>query len=167
MLTKNGAYNIMKNMVCRQQSDSTFEMRDISGNLVGVTGYASFSWDRFQAGTSSGMKLIVGVGNTPASYNDYCLDETEIGGVDIDTLISTANGSITVDNMGQYNITATFTNMSSQTIDIQEIGLVAYGSGNIMTNTWVLMARSVIPKKTLAPSDNVTITYTVSPINLG
>ena len=166
MLTKNGAYNIMKNMVCRQQSDTSFEMKNLSGNLIGVTGYASFNWDRFQEGSSSGMKLIVGVGNTPPTYGDYCLDKTEIDGVSIDTLISTANGAITVDNMGQYNITATFTNMSSQTIDIQEIGLVAYGSGNAIMNTWVLMARSVVPKKTLQPSDNVTITYTVSPINL-
>ena len=166
MLTKNGAYNIMKNMVCRQQSDSTFEMKNLAGDNIGITGYAAFSWDRFQQGSSAGMKLIVGVGNTPPTYDDYCLDETEIGGVDIDTLISTSNGTITVDNMGQYNITATFTNMSSQTIDIEEIGLVAYGSGSTMTNTWVLMARSVIPKKTLQPGDNVTITYTVSPINL-
>lgn len=166
MLTKNGAYNIMKNMVCRAQSDLTFTMRNLDGNPIGITGYASFDWKTFQQGTSSGVKLVVGVGNTPATYNDYCLDETEIGGVDIDTLISTANGTITVDNMGQYNITATFTNMSSQTIEIQEIGLIAYGSGSTMTNAWVLMARSVIPKKTLAPSDNVTITYTISPLQI-
>lgn len=166
MLTKNGAYNIMENMVCRHQSDSSFEMKNVDGNVIGVTGYASFSWDRFQEGSSAGMKLVVGVGNTPPTYNDYCLDETEIGGVNIDTLISTANGAITVDNMGQYNITATFTNMSSQPIDIQEMGLVAYGSGNRITNTWVLMARSVVPKKTLQPSDNVTLTYTISPLQI-
>lgn len=163
MLTKYGSYNIMKNMVCRQQSDSSINYLDIDGNSVGSVGYATFVWNAFQTGTTAGMKLMVGTGDTPPTYDDYCLENREIGGVDIDTLISTANGSVTVDGLGQYSITATFTNLSQQTIDINEIGLVAISSNSTYR---VLMARSVIPKKTLEPSDSVTLTYTISPLTI-
>ena len=167
MVTKNGSLIMNKCMVgATQLAIGDLKDLDGNGNTSAVSG-ATFIFTRFKTveSGSAGMKIIVGVGDTEPTFNDYCLDETEVGGVDINTLISTANSGIIFDEYGQYHITGTFTNISNQNVTLKEIGVVACtGSGTDYYE--VLVARSVIPAKTLAPSDAVTLTYTIAPLQI-
>lgn len=167
MVTKNGSLIMNKCNVGNLQI-GVGELKTLSGNTnIAVVSRATYNFTEFQTSgmASAGMKIIIGVGDTEPTFNDYCLDETEVGGVDISTLISTANSGISFDEYGQYHIAGTFTNISNQNVTLREIGVVACrGSGANYDE--ILIARSVIPAKTLAPSDAVTLTYTISPLQI-
>lgn len=164
MITKNGSLYINKTCLCRVSGNTGFV--DINGNAVTTSmSGSSFNFNTFYTGSSAGMEVQVGVGDTAPSFNDYKLAEREINGVDISTLIHTSNGGINVDELGQYSVSATFTNVSSQSVDIKEVGIVAYtgfGSGQVIC----LVSRDIIPTKTLAPSESVSLTVQLSPLTI-
>lgn len=165
MVTKNGSL-IMNKCFAGGIQLAIGDLKDLDGNgNPAAIARNTFIFTSFYGGSAAGMKILIGVGDTEPTFNDYCLDETEVGGVDINTLISTANSGISYDEYGQYHITGTFTNISNQNVTLKEIGVVACnGAGT--SHCEVLIARSVIPAKTLAPSDAVTLTYTISPLQI-
>ena len=157
MITKNGSI-LLVNLYWGNITTPANTYRDINGNLWNNT--VSTSVVRINLfDPSRGISVMVGTGDSTPSFNDYALDSTDVGGVDINTLVSITNGTITFDGMGQYNITFTITNTSNQDVTIKEVGIIENGSSGALK---MMIARNVIPAKTLAPSDTVTFTYTLS-----
>lgn len=160
MVTKNGAI-LMCNLYWSGSNIPANTFVDTNGDLWNNS--VSSSVVRLNDFNSArGIEVGVGVGDTTPTFNDYALADTDVGGVDISTLLTITNGTITFDSMGQYNITVTVTNTSNQNVTIKEVGVFENASSGALK---MLIARNVIPAKTLAPTDSVTFTYTISPFS--
>ena len=107
--------------------------------------------------STGGMVMNLGVGSAEPSASDYYLDETEIDGVDVNTVVtcqSTNPWSPTILDNGNIAYTYTFVNTGSDAITITEIGL-----SFLCTTGKFLVGRKLIPPRTIQPSESVTFTY--------
>lgn len=115
------------------------------------------------AGNMTGMIMMLGVGITPATAADYCLAETEIDGVDINTFIQclhpigTENWSATQTENGSFVYSFSFVNDSDKTVAVTEIGLYF-----LHTSGKYLCGRCVIPARVVTPGENFTLSYNLN-----
>ena len=111
--------------------------------------------------SSSAYGVKLGTGVTPATFNDYTLENVIIEG------LSVANQESILLNAESDNssVSATYSikNISSEPINISEIGLFnrAYVDGST-TRKLVLLERTVLEEPiTIAPGQTKQITYTI------
>ena len=112
------------------------------------------------ATSDSCMVMNLGVGTAQPSASDYWLDETEIGGVDVNTVVKCARAqgtdtwSPSILSNGNIAYTYVFRNNGNADVTITEIGLsfaCMYGK--------FLVGRCLIPPRTIQPNETVTFTY--------
>lgn len=115
------------------------------------------------AGNMTGMIMVLGVGTTPASAADYCLAETKIDGVDINTFIKclhpigSETWSATQADNGSFVYSFSFVNDSDKTVAVTEIGLYFLHTGGKY-----LCGRCVIPARVVMPGENFTLSYNLN-----
>ena len=167
MITTNGAKIITYNKIIVTNTPS---MTKTDGTTVeyltgGSASYAfkRCSWKNTDDATTSsrydGMVMNLGVGSAEPSASDYWLDETEISGTDINTIITcsypgsdTWNAAI-LDN-GNIAFTYVFRNTGSDAITVTEIG-ISY----VCSAGKYLVGRKLIAPRTIQPGETVTFTY--------
>lgn len=136
-------------------------IRDINGdwNSSGITvndTNAVFNAYRPTGSTAnvSGVTMICGEGTTAVSANDYQLgnafDDTEF----------TSTGSINFSN-GKLTITATFINISGMDKTITEIGVIFHWKFSGSVSNDYLVARVLVPSRTVGAGETATFTYEV------
>ncbi len=167
MITTNGAKIITYNKI---NTSNTTSMTKTDGTTVeyltgGSATYAfrRCSWkntvDVTSATSENGMVMNLGVGSAEPSASDYWLDETEISGTDINTIITcsypgsdTWNAAV-LDN-GNIAFTYVFRNTGSDAITVTEIGL-----SYVCPAGKYLVGRKLIAPRTIQPGETVTFTY--------
>ena len=117
--------------------------------------------------SNTGVTMYLGLGNTPPTVNDYWLDETEVGGVNINSIIKYRSSTIGEGANGAVTYTFTFLNTSSDTsYTIKEIGLAIVPSNNSSdprNGRCILIARKLITPRSVQPQETISFTYTISP----
>lgn len=115
---------------------------------------------------SNNIGIYVGSGNTPASENDYCLENKITQGLKGSLTIDTTDQNLDENGVLQNYILITLTNTSNETITISEIGMVtkAYAATNFNASSAnehsFLLDRTVLTTPlTLAPNESGLISY--------
>ena len=167
MLVLNGG-NFMAHRVGNSQSSGMpiNTVRNINGdwNSTGITTNdtnAVFSAYRPTGSTanSSGVTMICGSGTSAVSKTDYQLgnafDDTEF----------TSTGSINFTG-GKLTITGTFVNVSGTDKTITEIGIIFHWKFSSSVSNDYLVARVLVPSRTVSAGGTATFTYEVDFTNV-
>ena len=114
--------------------------------------------DSVSSASTGGMVMNLGVGSAEPAASDYYLDETEIDGVDVNTLVTCQSSSNTwnptaLDN-GNLAFTYVFRNVGSNAVTVTEMGL-----SFVCTTGKFLVGRKLIAPRTIQPGETVTFTY--------
>lgn len=107
-----------------------------------------------ESGSSGGVWLKAGSGNTAPTINDYDLANPY---TDVDV---TSTGSLN-DANGKITVTGTLLNQTGQEITINEIGVFfhMYVSSSISYNC--MIARVLVPTRTVGAGESATFTYEI------
>ena len=165
MITTNGAKIITYNKISGSSApdlvltDGTTQTATVSATASAFRKCGYNNTASTLATSDSCMVMNLGVGNAPERSSDYWLDETEVDGVDVNTLIECARPqgdtwSPVILNNGDVVYTYTFRNTSNRSITITELGLsfaCMYGK--------ILCGRHLIPPRTIQPNETVTFSY--------
>lgn len=167
MIVLNGG-NFMAHRIGNSQSGGMpiNSMRDVNGdwNSSGLTvndTNAIFNAYRPTGSTSniSGVTMVCGEGTSAVSETDYQLgnafDDTEF----------TSTGSLNFSN-GKLTITATFINVSGMDKTITEIGVIFHWKISSSVAYNYLVARVLVPSRTVSAGDTATFTYEVDFTNV-
>ena len=103
------------------------------------------------------MVMNIGVGDTTPTASDYWLDDTSVGGTDVNTIIECRGSSIwtpTILDNGNLAYTFEFHNTSNNTIAIKELGL-----SFLCTAGKFLVGRKVIEPYYVIPNEVFLLTY--------
>lgn len=168
MITNNGA-QILMNVSVGEKAIADCSLYDEDGNVIANIGTGQYAFSRctkyntihnVSSSSYSGTTMIVGVGDAAENVNDYWLEETEINGVDVNTIITLQSVSSvwypTFTSSGKGVYTFSFRNEGNTSIIIKEIGLIY-----VNTNSRVLLARRTITPRTVAPNETVTFNYEI------
>lgn len=104
-----------------------------------------------------GACMILGVGDAEPQKTDYFLDETEVDGVDISEAIPCVSARKSITPNGNTVFTATYQNTSNRAYTIKEIGIIQ----QTYTSAVYLVARTLIPPRTIQPNETVTFSYVI------
>ena len=104
-----------------------------------------------------GACMILGVGDAEPQKTDYFLDETEVDGVDISEAVPCISANKSITSNGNIVFTATYQNTSNNAYTIKEIGIIQ----QTYTAAVYLVARTLIPPRTIQPNETVTFSYVV------
>lgn len=167
MITTNGAKIITytKIMVTNTTSMTKTDGTTVEYLTGGSATYAfrRCSWKNIDDATTSsrydGMVMNLGVGSAEPSASDYWLDKTEIGGTDINTIITCSypgsdNWNASILDNGNIAYTYVFHNTGSDAITVTEIGL-----SYVCSAGKYLVGRKLIAPRTIQPDEAVTFTY--------
>ena len=164
MLTNN-FYNVFK--VCMEGTTLINGAQTRDGSTKNIYpssyGYASLlsgfrNSSRYVVGSTYGTGWAFGTGSTPPTLNDYNLSGDLITTVSV--VANTVNGSIT-DGKYRFIIAATVSNSGTDTIVINELGIVASVYHDSSGSVPCLLDRTVLDTPlTLAPGEQGVITYT-------
>ena len=168
MITNNGAQMLSKvRLGGRPISECTFYDED--GSIIASLTQAQYAYSRctknnttrtVSSSSYEGTTMIVGLGNAAENVNDYWLEETEIEGTDVNTIITLQSAQNTwlptITSSGKIVFTFSFRNESSASITIKEIGLV-------YVNTYgrILLARRTITPRVIEANETVTFNYEI------
>lgn len=108
-----------------------------------------------------GIKMRLGVGTTAPAISDYDLANRLVDGVDINTIVTCSSISMSATSNGAIIYTAVFANTGSASYVIREIGLFVSPSGAGGT---ALLARKIIPARTIPAGASVTFSYEINPL---
>ena len=163
MITKAGSKILSTQILNDQQLYIHIgEIKAMDGTLNQEVYYAS-STSKFSivrsdnvSGTNYGMIALLGVGDTPVTPDDYCLDEMNVGNVDVNTIIqcSAVFTRPTVTARG-ISYVFTFVNTGNTAITIKEMCLAMRFSGSVK----YMIARKVIPPRTIQANETATFSY--------
>jgi hypothetical protein len=165
MITTNGAKIITYNKIIGSSApdlvltDGTAQTATVSATTQAFRRCGYNNTAGTLATSDSCMVMNLGVGTAQPSTSDYWLDETEVDGVDVNTLIECARPqgdtwSPVVLNNGDIVYTYSFLNTSNRSITITELGLsfaCMYGK--------ILCGRHLIPARVIEPGETVTFSY--------
>lgn len=172
MITKNGSQLLTKQVVMGATTGITYVDID---NVEVTQGYGSYAYafknciknnltypiSSSFVNDAQGMCLNLGVGDTTETFNDYTLDEMEINGVDVNTIVtcqySTYKWSASTTDNGSVVMTFTFQNTGADSVTIKELGLFYVNKA-----MKILCARKVIPPRTILPNETVTFAFEIS-----
>jgi hypothetical protein len=145
-----------------------------SGNIynIGVLGPYINLYDTFGANALAGdhsYGIVVGSGTTANSTSTYALASLITNGTGTGQLQYGAMSISTVSVSGNtmsFNLSRTFTNGSSGTVNVNEIGIYNRNgglSGSTVSYTYFASARDVLSAtQAVAPNNSLTVTYTIS-----
>lgn len=146
MITTNGV-NILLAMILKGNV-AVDSVTDITGaQNASAISYSALSFAKM-LGTSSGVKMYFGASDKAESPDDYVLD---------DPVISSTNGTCGK-SADKWFVTTTFTNNGSDPLTIKEIGVTAGLQSN---SKEYLIARKVVPARTVAVGETATFTFTL------
>lgn len=168
MITKNGRLLLINQRVLGITTGITYI--DIDGVEKTSPGNASYAYKNCirdnltypipssMIDSSQGMCLDLGVGDAAETADDYTLDNMEVGGVDVNTIVTCQYSSYKWDafatDAGTLVMQYTFRNTGSAPITVKELGLFY-----VNKTMKILCARKVIPPRTIQPSETVTFAY--------
>lgn len=109
------------------------------------------------SGSSKGVIALVGVGDTPVTAEDYRLDEMYVNNVDVNTIVQCTSGQFPQTTTRGISYQYQFTNTGSSAITIREICICFRNN----QNEKFMLARKVIPPRTIQPNENVTFAYEI------
>ena len=125
MITNNGmkAYN---SPFFVNGSTGTLSFKQIDGtvNQPNLTSNYFYLDTAVNSQYSNGVRMVLGTGSTPVSGDDYKLDEDTYDGESIESLITLQSATKADASDGKIIYTFIFTNTSSKSIPIREIGLI-------------------------------------------
>ena len=148
MITSFGA-NIFCNAYICKNNIAVGDVVDIEGNQ-NTSSMSNTAFNFKSYGSSSGsVKMVYGGGDTPETADDNALADP-IGAFEY-------NGSANYNN-GKYVVTATATYTGSDPITVKEIGIIVKQSGGQQ----FLVARKVVPPRTVQPNETFTYSMTVN-----
>ena len=109
-----------------------------------------------------GITMNLGLGDTEPTSEDYWLDDTDLNGVDVNTVvrIQGTKGTFENDVYGNPMYSFIFKNVGQSAVTIREIGLSYLDSRGKF-----LIARKLIPPRTIEQGETATFTYTISLLN--
>lgn len=159
MITKNGA------IIYSAQCDYNAGTGDrVLTNISGASSAPNYSNSSLHLGgvmktnmSDFGTCMQLGVGDAEPAKNDYYFDETIVDGVNVNNAIPCISAAKSVSADGSIVYTATFSNNSSVAYDVKEIGLIQTTYGN----EHYLIARKLIPSRTVQPNETVTFSYVI------
>lgn len=159
MITKNGA------IIYSAQCDYNAITGDrVLTNISGTSSAPNYSYSGLYLSgvmktnmSDSGTCMQLGVGDAEPTKNDYYFDETIVDGVDVNNAIPCISAVKSISADGSIVYTATFSNNSAVAYAIKEIGLIQTTYGN----AHYLMARKVIPTRTIQPGETATFSYVI------
>jgi hypothetical protein len=114
---------------------------------------------------NTGVTMFLGVGSTPPTVDDIWLDETDVDGEDINNIIQMQTANIGEGANGKVTYTFSFINTSG-VHTIREIALAIVPSNTTTdprNGRCVMIARKLIPARTVQPAETITFTYEISP----
>jgi hypothetical protein len=107
-------------------------------------------------GGSYGMIAFLGTGNAPVTKNDYCLNKTLVGGVDVNTIIQCVSARSTpLRSPKGISYIFTFFNSGEAAIEIKEICLAM----RFNAEQKYMIARKVIPTRLVQAGETITFSY--------
>ncbi|MCR5478273.1 MAG: hypothetical protein K6F27_00250 [Ruminococcus sp.] len=148
MITKNGGA-IMT--IFAQTGAQSWSFKDKSGTAftANVT-YGGTFMKKAETSQDEGAWARLGSGDTEPTADDYKLAQ--------EVNIPCVSASLAVvDRKAVY--TYSFLNNTAQAITVSEMGLFSFISGYY--NNQILVARKLIPSRTIQPNENVTFSYVV------
>ena len=158
MLTKN-FYSFMR--AALQKTSATFTLR--SGSTNAFSYVSSNSTAPFEAleiwgdGQTNVKGVSFGIGTTPATTSDYCL-ESILGSTQISVSVPSAVSYSRGDAFDEYSVSFGVTNITAEAITISEVGLIATPS----SANYVLVDRTVLDTPVTIPAgQSKQITYTI------
>ena len=152
MITRRGADIVFGVFMC-SRTFATDTLKDINGewNAVNVShNNLNTTTYKTAASNNSGFRLLYGGGDAPESTADYKLDEP-LGIMGVSGTCGYGSGN--------YIVTGTAINTGESAITIKEIGMAAVLQDNQGGQAF-LVARKVIPPRTVQP--NETFTFSMS-----
>ncbi len=115
--------------------------------------------------TNIGVTMFLGVGSTPPTVNDIWLDKINVDGEDINNIIRMQTANVGEGANGKVTYTFSFMNAGGiQTI--REIALAIVPSNTTTdprNGRCVMIARKLIPARTVEIGETITFTYELSP----
>ena len=158
MLTKN-FYSFMGSAL--QKTSATFTLQ--SGSTKAVSYDSLNSAAPFEAlkiwgdGQTNVKGVSFGIGTTPATTSDYCL-ESILGSTQISVSVPSAVSYSRGDAFDEYSVSFGVTNKTAEAITISEVGLIASPS----STNYVLVDRTVLDAPVTIPAgQSKQITYTI------
>lgn len=148
MITTNGA-KILLAMILKSTL-AVGDLTDINGDTnSGTLNSTGFSFSNMASSSSAGVRMYFGAGDTAEQESDYALD---------DAISSSTNGSCGKIGNDKWYCTATYANTSQSPVTIKEIGVAEFRYSNSKN---YLIARKVVPARTLAAGETATFTFTL------
>lgn len=149
MITKNGGA-IMT--IFAQSGTQSWSFKDKSGTTFTVNNlvYGALFMKKAETSQDEGTWARLGSGNTVPTADDYELAQ--------EVNIPCVSASLAVvDRKAVY--TYSFLNNTEQEVTVSEMGLFSFISGYY--NNQILVARKLIPPRTIAPNETVTFSYVI------
>lgn len=110
------------------------------------------------SGRNGGIIAFVGIGDTAPTADDYFLDDVDVGGVDVNTIVQCtsvrSSGLITPKGISYL---FTFMNTGESAVTIKEICIVY----RLNQNEKYMIARKVIPPRAIQSNETVTFSYEI------
>ena len=149
MITKNGGAVMT---IFAQTGQISWTFKDKSGTTftVNALGYGGIYMDKAETSQNEGVWARLGSGDTEPTADDYKLAQE----VNI-PCVSASLG--VVDRKAVY--TYSFLNNTAQAVTVSEMGLFSFIGGHY--NNPILVARKLIPSRTIQPNETVTFSYVV------
>lgn len=159
MITKNGA--IIYSAQCDNNQGTGDKVLTNTSGTSSAPNYSQSSlylYSNMQINMSNyGTCMRIGVGDAEPAKSDYYLDETIVDGVDVNNAIPCISAAKSISADGSIVYTATFSNNSAVAYAIKEIGLIQ----TVYNNGHYLIARKVIPTRTIQPGETATFSYVI------
>lgn len=139
---------------------------DGSKNTAQITRSNLYLNTASQTDSQRGVKMRLGFSRSTPTLDDFDLidrivEDAEEYNVDVNTIVTCTSATIATTAEGSVVYSYTFTNESpDQSFTINEVGLFVSTLGT--TSFTALLARSVVPSRTVEPRKTISFTYTIS-----
>lgn len=170
MIVKNGSTILGKSIISQQQiaaggikkTDGTTNPSSLSaGSFSNIKNASIYNLPTSTSATAEiGTVMNLGVGNTTPTLDDYWLADTDLNGVDVNTVVTCSGASVSWSTTGNPIYTFLFTNTGADSVTISEIGL-SFLAGN--AHGKFLLAREVLADTcTIRANETVTFSYEIA-----
>lgn len=149
MITKNGGAVMT---IFAQTGSQSWTLKDKNGTAFTVLSmaYGGTFMKKAETSQDEGTWARLGSGDTEPTVNDYNLEQ--------EVNVSCVSASLAVAD-GKAIYTYSFLNNTSEAVTVSEMGLFTFISGYY--NNQILVARKLIPARTIQPGETATFSYTI------
>ena len=114
------------------------------------------------AGSQRGVHMFLGVGTTAPTEADYWLDETEVDGTDINSIITCSSASVSGTGGNPVYTFTFYNNSSTDSFTVTELCIcdLPYNAG--ADGKFIMLARKVLATpRVVAPHETVVFAYEI------